>query len=102
MPGGCEAVGPGFELRAESRGDLRVLRGEVVLLLAVGGEVVEVFAITAAQEFPVSFANGALGHPAPVERVVRRGFVFAGEVGQQIDSVEVSWSRGFSRIFRVA
>ena len=29
----------------------------------------------------------ALRHPAPVERVVRRCFVFAGEVGQQIDAV---------------
>lgn len=83
-----EAVGPGFELRAESRGDLRVFRGEVVLLLAVGGEVVEVFAITTAKEFPVSFANRALRHPAPVEGFVRRRFVFAGEVREEVHAVQ--------------
>lgn len=92
--GWCEAVGPGFELRAESRGDLGVLRGEVVLLLAVGGEVVEVFAITTAQKFPASFANGALRHPAPVERFVRRCFVFAGEMREEIHAIELAGLHG--------
>lgn len=70
------------------------LAGEVVFLFEVGAEVVEVFAITAAEEFPVALADGGLGDPAPVEGVVRARGDFAGEVRQEVYAVEVAGLRG--------
>jgi hypothetical protein len=75
-----------------------VLRGEVVFLFEVSAEVVGVFAVAAAEEFPVALADGGLGDPAPIEGVVRGRGDFAGEVGQEIYAVEVAGlSGGMSR-----
>lgn len=85
-----ELGAPRGELCAEACGDLGVLRGKVVLLFEIAGEVVEVFAIPTAQEFPVSFANRALGHPAPREELMWRVFFLAGEVGEEVHAVEIA------------
>ena len=69
---------------------LRVLRGEVVRFGEVGGEV-EKFGrlVFRAHELPLAFAQGVdlAGAGAPEEALVRRGFVFAGEMRDEVHAV---------------
>lgn len=95
-----ELGAPRGELCAEACGDLGVLRGEVVLLFEIAAEVVKVFAIPTAQEFPVSFANRALSHPAPREELMRRVFFLAGEVREEVHAIEIASIRDGSDFHR--
>ena len=75
---------------AQAVGDVGMLCREAVSLPRIGGEVVEVFARAAAQEFPLAFADGGLGGPAPHQGVVRWRLDFPSEVRQEIHTVEVA------------
>ncbi len=88
--GRIEFRAPRHQLGSEAGGDIWMLGGEVMLFVEVSGEIIKILPVPAAQEFPVALADGGLRDPAPVERVVRRGFYFAFEMRNKIHAVEVA------------
>ena len=90
---------PGVELAAQPGDDLGMVGAEVAgvgFVFGIGDVEEQRPGVAAGEDELVrELLDGGLVHPPPVERVVRRGMVFAGELREEVHAVQSGC--GFSR-----